>query len=54
MVSLQESTKRGSPTKVSKIKSITLAGGAMQMYHADEPGIQQLINDIMQEYVEVA
>lgn len=44
---------KGSPTKVHKIKSITLAGGDMQMYNADNPGIKALINDIMKEYVEV-
>jgi electron transfer flavoprotein beta subunit len=45
---------KGSPTKVHKIKSITLAGGDMHMYDADHPGIKALIDDIMKEYVEVA
>jgi len=45
---------KGSPTKVHKIKSITLAGGNMQMYSANNTGIKQLIDDIMKEYVEVA
>jgi electron transfer flavoprotein beta subunit len=44
---------KGSPTKVHKIKSITLAGGDMQMYNADKPGVKALVNDIMKEYVEV-
>ena len=44
---------KGSPTKVHKIKSITLTGGEMQMYNADHPGIKNLINDIMKDYVEV-
>jgi len=43
---------KGSPTKVHKIKSITLAGGDMQMYDADHPGIKQLINDITKDYIE--
>ncbi|MCK4869852.1 MAG: electron transfer flavoprotein subunit beta/FixA family protein [Gammaproteobacteria bacterium] len=43
----------GSPTKVSKIKNITLAGGNMQMYNADNPGIKELVNDIVKEYIEV-
>lgn len=43
---------KGSPTKVHKIKSITLAGGDMQMYDADHPGIKQLIKDITKDYIE--
>lgn len=43
---------KGSPTKVHKIKSITLAGGDMKMYDADHPGIQQLIKDITRDYIE--
>lgn len=43
---------KGSPTKVHKIKSITLAGGDMQMYGADHPGIKQLIKDITRDYIE--
>jgi len=44
---------KGSPTKVHKIKNITLAGGDMQMYDFDHAGIKALIDDIMKEYVEV-
>lgn len=43
----------GSPTKVSKIKNITLAGGNMQMYSADNQGIKELVKDIVKEYIEV-
>lgn len=43
---------KGSPTKVHKIKSITLAGGDMKMYDANNPGIKQLIKDITKEYIE--
>ncbi|MGD9107607.1 MAG: electron transfer flavoprotein subunit beta/FixA family protein [Gammaproteobacteria bacterium] len=43
---------KGSPTKVHKIKSITLAGGDMKMYDADRSGIKQLIKDITKEYIE--
>ncbi len=42
----------GSPTKVKKIKSITLAGGDLEMFDADDSGIKLLINDIMKEYTE--
>ncbi len=42
----------GSPTKVKKIKSITLTGGDLEMFNADDSGIKMLINDIMKEYTE--
>jgi len=42
----------GSPTKVKKIKSITLVGGDLEMFEADDSGIKLLINDIMKEYTE--
>lgn len=42
----------GSPTKVKKIKSITLTGGDLEMFNADNTGIKMLIDDIMKEYTE--
>jgi len=42
----------GSPTKVKKIKSITLAGGDLEMFNADDSGVKMLIDDIMKEYTE--
>jgi len=44
---------KGSPTKVYNIKSITLTGGDLQMYGAENEGIKSLIRDIMKDYVEV-
>lgn len=44
---------KGSPTKVHNIKSITLTGGDLQMYGAENEGIKSLIRDIMKDYVEV-
>jgi len=43
----------GSPTKVHKIKSITLTGGALQMYGVGQSDIKQLVRDIMKDYAEV-
>ena len=42
----------GSPTKVQKIKSITLTGGDLEMFESGNKGIKLLINDIMKEYTE--
>ena len=44
---------KGSPTKVHNIKSITLTGGDLQIYGAENEGIKALIRDIMKDYVEV-
>jgi electron transfer flavoprotein beta subunit len=44
---------KGSPTKVHNIKSITLTGGDLQMYGAENEGIKALIREIMKDYVEV-
>lgn len=44
---------KGSPTKVHKIKSITLTGGDLKMYGAEATDIKQLVRDIMKDYVEV-
>ena len=43
----------GSPTKVHKIKSITLTGGDLQMYGSSQTDIKELVRDIMKDYVEV-
>jgi electron transfer flavoprotein beta subunit len=42
----------GSPTKVKKIKSITLTGGDLEMFEANDSGVKLLIDDIMKEYTE--
>lgn len=44
---------KGSPTKVHNIKSITLTGGDLKIYGAENEGIKALIRDIMKDYVEV-
>lgn len=44
---------KGSPTKVHKIKSITLTGGDLKMYGTQQTDIRQLVRDIMKDYVEV-
>ena len=44
---------KGSPTKVHKIKSITLKGGDLKMYGTETTDIKQLVRDIMKDYVEV-
>ncbi len=43
----------GSPTKVHKIKSITLTGGNLEMYDNQHTGIHKLIDDIKKDYIEV-
>jgi len=44
---------KGSPTRVHKIKSITLKGGDLKMYGAAATDIKQLVRDIMHDYVGV-
>ena len=44
---------KGSPTKVHKIKSITLAGGELKIFDNKPANIKDLVNEIMKEYVEV-
>ncbi len=44
---------KGSPTKVFNIKNITLKGGELKMYDAEQKAIRELIKDIMKDYVEV-
>ena len=43
----------GSPTKVHKIKSITLTGTDLQLFNPEKTGIQELVRNIMKDYVEV-
>ncbi len=49
---LEKCGLNGSPTKVKKIKSITLTGGDLEMFDANDAGVKLLINDIMKEYTE--
>lgn len=44
---------KGSPTKVHAIKSITLVGGDLKMFGAEQSGVKDLIKEIMKDYVEV-
>lgn len=44
---------QGSPTKVHKIKSITLTGTDLQLFNPEKTGIQELVRNIMKDYVEV-
>ncbi len=43
----------GSPTKVHKIKSITLKGTDLQLFNRDRTGIQEMVRNIVKDYVEV-
>ncbi len=43
----------GSPTKVHKIKSITLAGGNLKLYENTPGGVMGLVKEIIKDYVEV-
>ncbi|NOY23524.1 MAG: electron transfer flavoprotein subunit beta/FixA family protein [Acidobacteria bacterium] len=43
----------GSPTKVHKIKSITLKGTDLQLFNRDKTGIQEMVRNIVKDYVEV-
>ncbi len=43
----------GSPTKVHKIKSITLAGGNLKLYENNAGGVMGLVKEIVKDYVEV-
>jgi electron transfer flavoprotein beta subunit len=43
----------GSPTKVNKIKSITLAGGNLKLYENTPGGVMGLVKEIIKDYVEV-
>ena len=44
---------KGSPTRVHKIKSITLKGGDLKMYGTAATDIRKLVRDIMKDYVGV-
>jgi electron transfer flavoprotein beta subunit len=44
---------KGSPTRVHKIKSITLKGGDLKMYGTAATDIRQLVRDIMKDYAGV-
>jgi electron transfer flavoprotein beta subunit len=44
---------KGSPTRVHKIKSITLTGGDLKFYGSNPADIKQLVNDIRKDYAEV-
>jgi electron transfer flavoprotein beta subunit len=43
----------GSPTKVHKIKSITLSGGSLKLYENNSAGVMGLVKEIIKDYVEV-
>lgn len=43
----------GSPTKVHKIKSITLTGGNLKLYENTPGGVMGLVKEIIKDYVEV-
>lgn len=43
----------GSPTKVYKIKSITLKGTDLQLFNKEKTGIQEMVRNIVKDYVEV-
>lgn len=43
----------GSPTKVHKIKSITLSGGNLKMYENNAGGVMGLVKEIIKDYVAV-
>jgi electron transfer flavoprotein beta subunit len=43
----------GSPTKVNKIKSITLSGGNLKLYENTPGGVMGLVKEIIKDYVEV-
>jgi electron transfer flavoprotein beta subunit len=45
---------KGSPTRVFKIKSITLTGGDLKFYGPDPTDIKQLVHEIRKDYAEVA
>ncbi|MFO7735666.1 MAG: electron transfer flavoprotein subunit beta/FixA family protein [bacterium] len=44
---------KGSPTKVFRIKSISLAGGDLEIFDDGNKGVQALVKSIMKDYVEV-
>ncbi len=44
---------KGSPTRVNKIESITLAGGDLELYGTDSKDIKQLVQDLRKDYAEV-
>lgn len=50
---VEECGLSGSPTKVHKIKSITLTGTDLQLFNPEKTGIQELVRNIMKDYVEV-
>ena len=43
----------GSPTKVHKIKSITLKGTDLQLFNKEKTGIQEMVRNIVKDYAEV-
>ncbi|MFC1491372.1 electron transfer flavoprotein subunit beta/FixA family protein [Nitrospinota bacterium] len=44
---------KGSPTRVFAIKNITLTSGDLTLFGADPPGVKELIDQIIKDYVEV-
>ncbi len=44
---------KGSPTRVHKIESITLAGGDLELYDTNSKAIKQLVQDLRKDYAEV-
>lgn len=52
-VNLEKCGLSGSPTKVFKIKSITLAGGDLKLYDNNANGVMGLVKEIIKDYVEV-
>ena len=44
---------KGSPTKVHAIKNIQLTGGELQLFDTEPTSIQELVHEIMKDYVEV-
>ncbi len=45
---------KGSPTRVHKIESITLAGGDLELYDNDPVAIKQLVQNLRKAYAEVS
>jgi electron transfer flavoprotein beta subunit len=44
----------GSPTKVHRIKSITLAGGDLKLFENNSGGVMGLVKEIIKDYAEVS
>ncbi len=45
---------KGSPTRVFKIKNITLKGGELKFYGTEPTDIKQLVKDIRKDYAEIS